>query len=184
MCVSTVVTDLGELVAEKRRQFAARNLESARLHDEARLVLPGGHTRASIAHEPFPLTFVRGEGARLWDSEGREYLDFLAGISVCSVGHCHPEVVAAVREQAGRLMHVSNLFYTEPMVRLAERLSRSSLDGRVFFVEEATWVTGKFVFPSKRKILVIVKHLILGLIAHGHGCCDCDFKNPRSAFIV
>ncbi len=77
--------------------------------------------------------FVRGEGAVLWDSEGREYLDFLAGISVCSIGHCHPAVVEAVREQAGRLMHVSNLFYTEPMVRLAKRLSESSLGGRVFF---------------------------------------------------
>jgi acetylornithine/N-succinyldiaminopimelate aminotransferase len=80
-----------------------------------------------------PVEFVRGEGAWLWDSEGREYLDFLTGISVCSVGHCHPAVVEAVREQAGRLMHVSNLFYTEPMVRLAERLSESSLGGRVFF---------------------------------------------------
>jgi acetylornithine/N-succinyldiaminopimelate aminotransferase len=80
-----------------------------------------------------PVEFVRGEGARLWDSEGKEYLDFLAGISVCSVGHCHPAVVEAVREQAGRLIHVSNLFYTEPMVRLAERLSESSLGGRVFF---------------------------------------------------
>jgi acetylornithine/N-succinyldiaminopimelate aminotransferase len=79
-----------------------------------------------------PVEFVRGEGALLWDSEGKEYLDFLAGISVCSVGHCHPAVVAAVREQAGRLMHVSNLFYTEPMVRLAERLSESSLGGKVF----------------------------------------------------
>jgi acetylornithine/N-succinyldiaminopimelate aminotransferase len=80
-----------------------------------------------------PVELVRGEGARLWDSEGREYLDFLAGISVCSIGHCHPAVVEAVREQAGRLMHVSNLFYTEPMLRLAERLSRSSLGGRAFF---------------------------------------------------
>ncbi len=80
-----------------------------------------------------PVEFVRGEGARLWDSEGREYLDFLAGISVCSVGHCHPDVVAAVREQAGRLMHVSNLYYSEAMVQLARRLSESSLGGRVFF---------------------------------------------------
>jgi predicted acetylornithine/succinylornithine family transaminase len=80
-----------------------------------------------------PVEFVRGEGVMLWDSEGKEYLDFLAGISVCSVGHCNPDVVAAVREQAGRLMHVSNLFYTEPMVQLARRLSESSLGGRVFF---------------------------------------------------
>jgi predicted acetylornithine/succinylornithine family transaminase len=85
-----------------------------------------------------PVEFVRGEGALLWDAEGNEYLDFLAGISVCSVGHCNPEVVEAVREQVGRLMHTSNLFYTEPMVRLAERLSESSLGGRVFFSNSGT----------------------------------------------
>jgi acetylornithine/N-succinyldiaminopimelate aminotransferase len=88
-----------------------------------------------------PVEFVRGEGALLWDSEGKEYLDFLAGISVCSVGHCHPDVVAAVREQAGRLMHVSNLFYTEPMVRLAERLSESSLGGGVFLCNSGAEAT-------------------------------------------
>jgi acetylornithine/N-succinyldiaminopimelate aminotransferase len=85
-----------------------------------------------------PVEFVRGEGALLWDAEGKEYLDFLAGISVCSVGHCHPAVVEAVREQAGRLMHVSNLFYTEPMVQLAARLSESSLGGRVFLANSGT----------------------------------------------
>jgi acetylornithine/N-succinyldiaminopimelate aminotransferase len=82
--------------------------------------------------------FVRGEGALLWDADGKEYLDFLTGISVCSLGHCHPAVVAAVQEQVGRLMHVSNLFYTEPMARLAERLSESSLGGRVFFANSGT----------------------------------------------
>src|SRR5690349_24817269 len=79
-----------------------------------------------------PVEFVRGEGARLWDAEGKPYLDFLAGISVCSVGHCHPAVVEAVREQVGRLTHVSNLFYTEGALRLAERLCSSSLGGRAF----------------------------------------------------
>jgi acetylornithine/N-succinyldiaminopimelate aminotransferase len=85
-----------------------------------------------------PVDFVRGEGALLWDADGTEYLDFLTGISVCSVGHCHPAVVDAVREQAGRLMHVSNLFYTEPMARLAQRLSESSLGGRVFLANSGT----------------------------------------------
>jgi predicted acetylornithine/succinylornithine family transaminase len=85
-----------------------------------------------------PVEFVRGEGTLLWDVEGKGYLDFLAGISVCSVGHCNPAVVEAVREQAGRLMHTSNLFYTEPMVRLAERLAESSLGGRVFFSNSGT----------------------------------------------
>ncbi|HEV2790145.1 MAG TPA: acetylornithine/succinylornithine family transaminase [Solirubrobacterales bacterium] len=85
-----------------------------------------------------PVDFVRGEGALLWDADGKQYLDFLTGISVCSVGHCHPDVVAAVREQAERLIHVSNLFYTEPMAQLAERLSKSSLGGRVFFSNSGT----------------------------------------------
>jgi acetylornithine/N-succinyldiaminopimelate aminotransferase len=81
----------------------------------------------------YPVEFARGEGARLWDADGGEYLDFLTGISVSSVGHCHPAVVAAIREQAGRLLHVGNLYYTEPMSRLARRLAESSLGGKVFF---------------------------------------------------
>jgi acetylornithine/N-succinyldiaminopimelate aminotransferase len=79
-----------------------------------------------------PVEFVRGSGCRLWDSEGNEYLDFLAGISVLNVGHCHPRVVEAVCEQAGRLMHASNLYYTEPAMRLCARLAESSLGGKVF----------------------------------------------------
>ena len=79
-----------------------------------------------------PVEFVRGEGTWLWDDRGNEYLDFLTGISVAQLGHCHPAVVQAVCEQAGRLMHVGNLFYTEPGMRLAKRLSDSSLGGKVF----------------------------------------------------
>jgi acetylornithine/N-succinyldiaminopimelate aminotransferase len=79
-----------------------------------------------------PVEFVRGEGTRLWDDEGNEYLDFLSGISVTQLGHCPPAVVDAVREQAGRLMHVGNLFYTEPAMRLAKRLAESSLGGKAF----------------------------------------------------
>jgi predicted acetylornithine/succinylornithine family transaminase len=79
-----------------------------------------------------PVQFVRGEGVRLWDDEGNEYLDFLAGISVLNVGHCHPRVVAAIQEQAARLTHVSNLYYTEPAMRLSAALSESSLGGKVY----------------------------------------------------
>ena len=91
--------------------------------------------RSSVmdSYARFPVEFVRGEGARLWDEENNEYLDFLCGISVTNLGHCHPSVVEAVREQVGRLMHTSNLFYTEPAMRLAERLSASSLGGKVYF---------------------------------------------------
>ena len=80
-----------------------------------------------------PVEFVRGEGARLYDGAGEEYLDFLAGISVCNAGHCHPHVVEAIRSQAARLMHASNLYYTEPGTRLAARLAASFAPGaRVF----------------------------------------------------
>jgi len=85
-----------------------------------------------------PVVFERGEGALLFDEDGKEYIDLLAGISVASVGHGNPEVVAAITAQAERLMHVSNLFYTRPMVDLAERLSTSSLGGRVFFCNSGT----------------------------------------------
>jgi acetylornithine/N-succinyldiaminopimelate aminotransferase len=117
--------------------------------------------RASVipSYARFPVEFVRGEGARLWDAEGNEYLDFLCGISVTNIGHCHPRVVAAVREQVGRLMHTSNLFYTEPAMRLAERLSRSSLGGKVFFCNsgaEANEAAIKLVRKAKRAGDVVV----------------------------
>ena len=78
------------------------------------------------------LALTRGAGAVLTDEEGNEYLDFLAGISVLNVGHCHPGVVAAVCEQAGRLLHATNLYYTEPALRLSAALAESSLGGKVF----------------------------------------------------
>jgi predicted acetylornithine/succinylornithine family transaminase len=80
-----------------------------------------------------PVVFVRGEGAHLWDTEGKEYVDFVAGIAVCSLGHSHPKVVEAICRQAGTLMHVSNLYYTEPQIRLAEMLVENSFADKVFF---------------------------------------------------
>jgi acetylornithine/N-succinyldiaminopimelate aminotransferase len=80
-----------------------------------------------------PLVLVRGEGSRLWDDEGREYLDFVAGLAVCNLGHAHPEVARAAAEQLQRLVHVSNLYYTTPMVELAEALVGRSFADRVFF---------------------------------------------------
>jgi acetylornithine/N-succinyldiaminopimelate aminotransferase len=82
-----------------------------------------------------PVAFVRGEGLRLFDAEGRAYLDFLSGLSVTSLGHAHPAVADAVADQARRLVHTSNLFYTEGQVALAERLAATLGwdDGRAFF---------------------------------------------------
>ncbi|WP_328973732.1 acetylornithine transaminase [Streptomyces sp. NBC_00239] len=80
------------------------------------------------------LPLVRGQGARVWDAEGNEYLDFVGGIAVNSLGHAHPAVVRAVYEQVASLGHVSNLFIAEPTVRLAERLMQiSGRRGRVYF---------------------------------------------------
>ncbi len=85
-----------------------------------------------------PVEFVRGEGTRLWDDEGSEYLDFLAGISVVQIGHCHPRLVEAIAEQAARLLHVGNLYYTAPGIELANRLSERSLGGKAFLCNSGT----------------------------------------------
>jgi acetylornithine/N-succinyldiaminopimelate aminotransferase len=117
--------------------------------------------RSSViaSYARMPVAFVRGEGSRLWDADGHEYLDFLCGISVTNLGHCHPRVVDAVREQVGRLMHASNLFYSEPAMRLARALSQSSLGGKVFFANsgaEANEAAIKLVRKAKRAGDVVV----------------------------
>ena len=80
-----------------------------------------------------PVVFVRGRGLRLWDQSDKEYLDFLAGIAVCNLGHCHPELTRVICQQADTLVHVSNLFYTCPQVELAAELTRLSFADKVFF---------------------------------------------------
>jgi len=83
--------------------------------------------------ERLPITLVRGQGARVWDEDGREYLDFVGGWAVNSLGHCHPVVVEAVVEQVHTLIQASNQFYTVPQVRLAELLVQNSCLDKVFF---------------------------------------------------
>jgi acetylornithine/N-succinyldiaminopimelate aminotransferase len=80
-----------------------------------------------------PIVLERGLGSKVWDAEGREYLDLLGGIATCGLGHCHPEVVAAVRTQLEKLWHVSNVFYSEPQIELAARLTAASGLQRAFF---------------------------------------------------
>jgi acetylornithine/N-succinyldiaminopimelate aminotransferase len=85
-----------------------------------------------------PLTLVRGQGARVWDDKGREYLDFVGGWAVNSLGHCHPVLTQAITEQAKTLIHTSNQFYTIPQVKLAELLIQNSCLDRVFFCNSGT----------------------------------------------
>ncbi len=94
--------------------------------DHAKSVLIGNYAR-------LPVVMVRGEGSRLWDADGREYLDLFAGFGGAVLGHCHPELVAAAADQAGKLWHVGNQFYSTPQVEFADRLERAAFPGKAFF---------------------------------------------------
>ncbi|MFZ2395274.1 MAG: acetylornithine transaminase [Smithella sp.] len=84
-------------------------------------------------YKRFPVVLVKGSGVKVWDVNGKEYLDFAAGIAVCSLGHSHPQVIAAVKKQIEKLTHVSNLYYTEPQTHLAKLLVDNSFADKVFF---------------------------------------------------
>ncbi len=128
------------------------------LSGEELRALDAAHVMRTYARQP--AAFVRGEGATLYDADGEAYLDFLAGISVCNAGHCHPRVVEAVRDQAERLMHVSNLYLNEPATRLAERLASSfAPDARVFFANsgaEANEAAIKLARKRRRRGEIVV----------------------------
>lgn len=94
--------------------------------EKAELVIANTYKR-------FPVVFTKGSESTLWDSEGKRYIDFVSGIAVCSLGHAHPEIAKALREQADRLLHVSNLYYTMPQVDLATWLVKNSFADKVFF---------------------------------------------------
>jgi acetylornithine aminotransferase/acetylornithine/N-succinyldiaminopimelate aminotransferase len=85
------------------------------------------------SYSRYPAAIVEGKGCRVKDANGKSYLDFLAGIAVTALGHCHPKVTAAITEQAAKLVHISNLWYTTPMVELAEMLVANCFADRVFF---------------------------------------------------
>src|SRR5690606_20963530 len=105
-----------------------RTRESGEMTRDAKIdeLLSLGRERLLPVYRQREMILDRGQGARVWDSEGREYVDFGAGIAVCSLGHCDPELTAALVEQAGRLWHTSNVFYSEPPLRLAQELVAAS----------------------------------------------------------
>ncbi len=106
--------------------------------DTAALVEKGQRYYLPV-YKPRQLILARGEGSRVWDIEGRDYIDLSAGIAVCGLGHCDPDLVAALAEQAGKLWHTSNVFYSEPPVRLAEELAQASrFAERVFLCNSGT----------------------------------------------
>ena len=135
------------------------------MSDTADLLAAGQHYYLPV-YRPREVILERGQGARVWDRDGNEYLDLSAGIAVCGLGHNDPDLVAALTEQAGKLWHTSNVFYSEPPLRLAEELvTASRFATRVFLCNSGAeaneaaiklirkWATAQGRTPDRRVIL-------------------------------
>jgi acetylornithine aminotransferase/acetylornithine/N-succinyldiaminopimelate aminotransferase len=119
-----------------------------------------------------PILLVRGDGTRVWDSDGREYLDFTTGIAVTALGHCHPVITGAIREASATLMHVSNIFHTAPQVHLAKLLVEHSFADRVFFCNsgaEANEAALKLARKYGKERLASDRYEVISTINSFHG---------------
>lgn len=119
-----------------------------------------------------PITLVKGDGCRLWDEDGKEYIDFVGGIAVCNLGHSSPLVTNAVCEQSKKLIHVSNLFYTQPQTELAQVLIENSFAARVFFCNsgaEANEAAIKLARRYSREKFGPERHVIITMDNSFHG---------------
>ncbi len=132
-----------------------------------------GLTEATVAntYRRFPIAVVRGEGSRVWDADGKEYLDFTSGLAVCNLGHCHPAVVAAIREQAGLLIHISNLYHIEPQARLAGLMTKNSFADRVFFCNSGAEANEAAIKLCRRHFSLkgLPRHKIITMERSFHG---------------
>ena len=135
-------------------------------HDATSALVELGQRYTLPVYKPRQLILERGQGSRVWDIEGREYVDFAGGIAVCGLGHCDPELVATLTEQAGKLWHTSNVFYSEPPVRLVRELVEASrFAERAFLCNSGTeaneaaiklvrkWATAQGRAPERRVIV-------------------------------
>ena len=120
----------------------------------------------------FPVCLVKGEGCRVWDEEGKEYLDFVGGIAVCALGHSSPIVARALEEQSGKLVHVSNLYYTRPQTELAQLLVEHSFADRIFFCNsgaEANEAAIKLARRYSKEKFGDKRHVIVSMNNSFHG---------------
>ncbi len=117
----------------------------------------------------FDLDIARGSGCRVWDFDGREYLDFGAGIAVCSLGHAHPEITAAISGQAATLVHTSNLYRTAPQAALAEQLVKLAGPGKVFFCNSGAEANEGLIKLARRFGSPTQRHEILTFEGSFHG---------------
>ncbi len=125
-----------------------------------------------FTYNRYPVVFSKGKGCKIWDVDGKEYLDFVAGLAVCNLGHCHPTVVAAIKEQAERLIHVSNYYHNEPMIELARLLCEKSFAEKVFFCNsgaEANEAAIKLARKYAKENLGKEKFEIITMLKSFHG---------------
>jgi acetylornithine/N-succinyldiaminopimelate aminotransferase len=135
-------------------------------------IIESGKKYVMNTYGRLPMALVKGEGVYVWDAEGKKYLDFVAGLAVNSLGHCHPKVVEAIREQADTLMHVSNLYWIEPQVKLAQLLVENSAHDKVFFCNsgaEANEGAIKLVRKYAKKHMGPEKYEIITMEQSFHG---------------
>ena len=119
-----------------------------------------------------PLVLVKGRGMKVYDSDGREYLDFVSGVAVNNLGHCHPRVVVALQKQAQRLMHVSNHYHNEPQINLAKMLVQNSFGDKAFFCNsgtEAIEAATKLARRYSREVLHLDRFELITMRGSFHG---------------
>jgi acetylornithine/N-succinyldiaminopimelate aminotransferase len=104
-----------------------------------------------------PLVLVKGRGTKVYDSDGKEYIDFVSGVAVCNLGHCHPRVVVALQKQAQRLMHISNHYHNEPQINLAKALVQRSFADKVFFCNSGTEAIEAAIKLARRHAREVLK---------------------------
>ena len=120
-------------------------------------ILTDSHHYIMNTYSRQPLVLVKGRGTKVYDSDGREYLDFVTGVAVCNLGHCHPRVVVALQKQAQRLMHVSNHFHNEPQINLAKLLISNSFADKAFFCNSGTEAVEAAIKLARRYAREVLK---------------------------
>ena len=113
-------------------------MQQSALEMRNQTLIDRGNAHVATTYGRTPIALIRGEGMQVWDADGKMYYDFLAGLGVNNLGHCHPKVVEAIRQQAGTLLHVSNLYHIQPQIELADMLAQLSFADRSFFCNSGT----------------------------------------------
>jgi acetylornithine/succinyldiaminopimelate/putrescine aminotransferase len=116
-----------------------------------------------------PIVLVRGKGVNVYDIEGREFLDFFPGWAVSGIGHCHPKVVRAIKEQAGRIIHVSNNYYNELQGKLAKKIISHSFPGKVFFCNSGAEANEAAIKLARKSGYTSGKYEIITMEGSFHG---------------